>query len=119
MTTHRWLAVLSAIWLSGIALSVIDIRQIHRQRREERHASIPAPADEASRAPDVDEVIVETAEPAPSLVMPSVTIFAQPSGVAEMQGRPGPRPDDLVIGPGIVTHPVAIPRDDATTPPAR
>jgi hypothetical protein len=47
------------------------------------------------------------------LLMPPATIvMPRRPGVAEMQGTghdTGASPDDLIVGPGIVTHPVAIP----------
>jgi hypothetical protein len=111
--TRQWIAVLAAIWLTAIASAVLLIAQISHQRYVERPAR-EMQAESIFPTQQADEPVVDNAEPA-TLVMPTVTIVA-PSlgapGVAEMQGTgqtTGARPDDLVIGPGTVTHPVAIP----------
>lgn len=120
--TRPWLAALAALWLTGIVLAVLDIRQIDRQRREETQPTWGSVDEDDGTQQGVEAVAGPSASPTPPvLVMPEATIVASRSGAAEMQGRAaktGPRTDDLIIGPGIVTHPVAIPHDP-TTPPAR
>jgi hypothetical protein len=115
MTRTAWLAAIAAIWLTSIGLSVIDIRQIDRQRRMERPAPAAPPAGDdtyATRGTD-DEPVADAPEPSVLLMAP-VTIVAEPEGLTLMQGRGPARtlvPDDFTIGPGVVTHPVAIPHD--------
>jgi hypothetical protein len=120
--TRPWLAAIAAIWLASIGLSVIDIRQIDRQRREEYPGANPSQG-ETVTTPPIDETVVPPPGEAPSMiVMPPTTIVAPPEGVTQMQGRAperAARPDDLIIGPGIVTHPVAIPHDTPAAPPPR
>ncbi len=121
--TRQWIAVLSAIWLTAIASAVLLIAQISHQRYVERPAR-EMQAESIFPTQQADEPVVDNVEPAATLVMPTVTIVAPSQGapgVAEMQGTgqmPGARPDDLVIGPGTVTHPVAIP-PAPTAPPER
>jgi hypothetical protein len=119
MTRRPLLAVVAAIWLASIGLSVIDIRQIDRQRRMERPGA-PAAEEESSPLAAAEESVAAPPESPSVLEMPPVTIEAPRQGVTEMQGRAparAPRPDDLLIGPGVVTHPVAIPHDTPVTPP--
>jgi len=120
--TRQWIAILAAIWLTAIVSAVLLITKISHQRYEERPAR-EVQAESIFPQQQADEPVVDHQEPT-TLVMPTVTIVAPAPGapgVAEMQGTgqtTGARPDDLVIGPGTVTHPVAIP-PAPTAPPER
>jgi len=112
--TRSWIAILSAIWLTGIVAAVLLIAKVHHQRYEGRPLR-EIQAENVFPPQQVDEPVDETQGSA-VLLMPPVTIVIPPPGVAEMQGTDddtGAHPDDLIIGPGIVTHPVAIPRGPA------
>jgi hypothetical protein len=112
--TPKWIAVLSTIWLTAVVSFVLLVAKINHQRYEERPARELA-AERVFSTPPADETAADTEESAAAMVMPSVTIVAPErgaTGVTQMQGTgrdTGARPDDLLIGPGIVTHPVAIP----------
>ncbi len=119
--TRQWIAVLSAIWLTAIASAVLLIAEISHQRYVERPAR-EMQAESIFPTQQADEPVVDDQQEPSTLVLPTVTIVA-PSpgapGVAEMQGTgqmTGARPDDLVIGPGTVTHPVAIPPAPTAAP---
>lgn len=106
--SRKWIAALSAIWLVDVASAVVLIHVIDRQRSNEVPGAPPL-THEVYFTQEADEPVVATTS-APVLQMPQVTIVAPRPGVAEMQ-----RPDDLVIGPGTVTHPEA----KQPPPPAR
>jgi hypothetical protein len=101
--SRTWIATLAAIWLLDIGSAAYLIRVVDRQRANEVPGAPPLTA-EVFFAPEETQQPVVNATETPFLQMPEVTIVAAPPGVAEMQGT-----DDLVIGPGTVTHPVAKP----------
>jgi hypothetical protein len=108
--TRSWIAILSAIWMTGIVAAVLLIAKVNHQRYEERPLR-EIQAENVFPSQQADEPVDEVQGSA-VLLMPPVTIVIPRPGVAEMQGTghdTGARPDDLIIGPGIVTHPVAIP----------
>jgi hypothetical protein len=108
--SSKWIAILAAIWLTAIGSAVLLIAVIDRQRTSSRPASAESSA-EALPKQEADEPAVDS-EGAPVLEMPVVEIVAPPvGGVAEMQGT-----DEVIIGPGTVTHPAAKPPSRAATP---
>lgn len=103
-----------AVWVAAIASAVVVIRQVEHPMRGTPAAAgreIPARVTE-TRQSDVsqNEPAEEEEEYGDGSVMvfPMDTIVGHVRGVAEMQ-----RPDEVIIGPGIVTHPGPSPRPAA------
>jgi hypothetical protein len=90
-----------AVWVAAIASAVVVIRQIEHPMRGTPAAGGEIPARVAvTRQSDVSQAGLGEDDDGSGVVLPADTIVGHARGVAEMQ-----RQDDLIIGPGIVTHP--------------
>lgn len=126
---HSGIGAAIGVWVAAIASAVVVIHQVEHPMRG-------TPADRVSERIGVANTMpeTETVAPSPEAPAPVRATAAEPGDTVEplvmeaddenaivlpmdtIVGRvpayPGERPDDLVVGPGTVTHP-------ATVPPAR
>ncbi len=94
-----------AVWVAAIASAVVVIRQVEHPMRGTPAASgeIPARVTETRQSDVSQNALGEDADYDESVtVLPMDTIVGHVRGVAEMQ-----RQDEVIIGPGTVTHPGA------------
>jgi hypothetical protein len=103
-----------AVWVAAIASAVVVIRQVEHPMRGTPAAGgeVRAGAMTATRQSDVSQAGLGEDDDGYDVALPGDTIVGHVRGVAVMQ-----RQDDLIIGPGIVTHPAAEPvRRNPVTP---
>jgi hypothetical protein len=95
----KGVVVAIAVWMAGFASAAVVIHQI---RRPLGLANTVNTVTTAACEPAGPVEQADLAEPVPPVMdLPADTIVGSRfSGVAEKQGA-----DDLVIGPGVVTHP--------------
>jgi hypothetical protein len=92
----KWMLV-GSVWMAALASAALLTYKLNRTVEYARAAN-PMSAYAAHATQTADEPVVDTAEPA-ALDLPMVNIVGHLRGTAEMQGT-----DDLIIGPGTVTH---------------
>jgi hypothetical protein len=94
-------AVVGTVWLSAVATAAVLSYVVNRPAviAEGMTTGVATRTEASHLRPTVDEI-----NDSPVLELPTVIIVgdrpAGRRGIAEMQ-----RPDDMVIGPGLVTHP--------------
>lgn len=90
---NKWIVVAS-VWTAGLASAALLTYTLNHPL-DDAHAADVMSAYAAHARQTADEPAVDTAV----LELPMVTILGHLRGTAEMQGT-----DDLIIGPGTVTH---------------
>jgi hypothetical protein len=93
----KWMMVAS-VWMAALASAALLTYKLNRPVEYARAAADAMSAYAAHATQTADEPLADTAEP-PVLDLPAVHIVGHLRGSAEMQGA-----DDVVVGPGIVTH---------------
>lgn len=100
------LQLTAAVWLVNIGVTALAIHGLEHPKPYVAAADVWQPSEPRFKL--VEDTKAEV-EPQPgdesvAIYMPMATIAADRRGNAELQAAP-----DVVIGPGIVTHPSAIP----------
>ena len=95
------LRLTAAVWIANVAVTALAIHGLEHPQPYVPSADTWRPTETKYR---LTEDTKAEADPPATIEMPMATIVAEPPGRALMQGTP-----DVVIGPGIVTHPSTNP----------